>query len=157
MALSSQGRRNLKSLLKKADLDFHCPHCGASTPIDDHLIENSPALEKREHGAPEKGNDDVALEGIEYAVRLIARILRKKRKPAIAFVANSIYLQSLKDSKGRPIAKSPEALAKRWEDKLRKGGFHKRPDSSLAPRGILFHCSSRGLYFYLLPDDPVSN
>jgi hypothetical protein len=39
MALNPQERRKLKSLLKKADLDFHCPHCSASTPIDDHLIE----------------------------------------------------------------------------------------------------------------------
>jgi hypothetical protein len=146
MALTTDEARRARSLLKKA---------GVPTSALRRLQAKYPELAKRSGGAPKKGNDEAVLEGIEYAVRLIMRVTGKKRKPAIVFFANSIYAEGLKDSKGRPIAKSPKTLAKRWEDKLRKGGLHRRADSSLAPRGVLFPLlKSRTVSLpYPLPDE----
>jgi len=155
VTLNPKQRRQLRSLLRKAELDFYCPHCGGTTPVDDGLIEGSPGLRKGEGGSPEKGKDEAALEGIEFAVRQLMRILKLKRGPAILWLAKAIYRIPLADRKGRKIAKSPEALADRWEQKLRKGGFDKRPAETLASRGILFPLlRSRGVSLpYPLPDE----
>jgi hypothetical protein len=137
MALTGSERRRLKSLLGKAELDFCCPHCGVTTPIDDRLIELSPALKKHDHGAPKKGNDEIFLEGLECNVRIIMKQAKLERGPAILRQAESIMRLKLKDKNGRQIAKNPEALAKRWERKLRKRGFKDRPDETLKAQGVL--------------------
>jgi len=137
MALTLAQRRSLKNLLRKAELDFRCPHCEATTPINDRLLEQSRALKKRSHGAPKKGNDAIFLEGLERNVRIIMQQAKLKRGPAILRQAQSIMSLELKDRDGREIAKSPEALAKRWERKLRDGGFKERPFKTLRPQGVL--------------------
>jgi hypothetical protein len=157
VTLNLNERRRLRGLLKKAELDFHCPHCGARTPINSRLIEGSPALKKGKRGAPEKGKDEAALEGIEFMVRQLMRQLGLKRGPAILWLARALLDKRnkrnipLRDAKGREIATSPEALADRWEQKLRKNGFNKRPLKTLAPRGVLIPLLKSGRIF------PVSN
>jgi hypothetical protein len=123
--------------LRKAELDFRCPRCGCTTPIDNNLIEQSPALKKFLHGSPPKGDDAIILEGLERNVRIIMRESKLERGPAILRQAQSIWNLHLKDATGREIADNPEALAKRWERKLRASGFDKRSFETLKPQGVL--------------------
>jgi hypothetical protein len=88
-------------------------------------------------------------------VRVLMQTLELERGPAILWFARSLYQVPLTDSKGRKIAISPEALAKRWEQKLRKGGFDTRPFETLRPQGVLLPLlKSRTMSLpYQLPDD----
>ena len=134
-------RRRLKSLLLKSELDFCCPHCGKITRIDSRLLEAG-ALKKGKFGAPKKGNDEDFLEGLEWHLREVIRQVRPrlKRRAALRFIATGIYRQLEEDPMADPkvVAVSAEALANRWEKKLRYRGFDKRRTETLKKRhGVL--------------------
>src|SRR5262249_1059955 len=110
MALTRLERTKLRSLLRKAELDFRCPQCGCTTPIDNNLIEQSPALKKFLHGSPPKGDDAIILEGLERNVRIIMRESKLKRGPAILRQAQSIWNLHLKDAKVARLRTIPRRL-----------------------------------------------
>jgi hypothetical protein len=127
-------RRRLKSLLLKCELDFCCPHCGEVTRINSRLLEAG-ALKKGKFGPPKKGNDEAFLEGLEWHLREMMRQTGRERRPALQLIAGGIY-QVLKNPTA--VAVSAEALAHRWERKLRDGGFDKRRPETLKKRhGVL--------------------
>jgi hypothetical protein len=150
VALTPHQRRQLRSLLLKAELDFLCPHCGARTPIGRRLLGQG-HLKKHDPGAPQKGDDAAALEGLERCVRVLVKGKRAegerryRRGHAILFIAQSLMnTPGLTDAQGREIADNADALARRWERKLREGGYNKRPFNTLKASGVLLPLLNSG-------------
>jgi hypothetical protein len=77
-----------------------------------------PALAAGKPGSPKKGNDEDFLEGLEWHLRNWMRRTGQKRGPALPAIAGGIY-QALGEDQ-QIAAVSAEALADRWERKLRR-------------------------------------
>ena len=116
-------RRQVRLHLRKLGID------------PDEVAKLFPQLVAGKSGPPKKGDDEAFLEGLEWHLRGWMRQTRQKRGPALLSIAAGIY-QALGEDQ-QTAAVSAEALADRWEIKLRKGGFSKRKFSTLKSNGVL--------------------
>ena len=101
----------------------------------DDVAKLYPQLAAGKPGPPKKGNDEDFLEGLEWHLREWMRQTGQERGPALLSIAGGIY-QALGEDQ-QIAAVSAEALADRWEIKLRKGGFRDRKPETLRPHGVL--------------------
>jgi len=101
----------------------------------DEVAKLFPQVAAGKPGKSKKGNDEDFLEGLEHHLREWRRQTKQKRAPALRSIAAGLY-QALGEDQRR-AAVSADALADRWEIKLRKGGFHKRKLGTLRPNGVL--------------------
>ena len=101
----------------------------------DDVAKLYPQLAAGKPGPPKKGSDEDFLEGLEWHLREWMRQTGQERGPALLSIAGGIY-QALGEDQ-QIAAVSAEALADRWEIKLRKGGFHNRKPETLRPHGVL--------------------
>jgi hypothetical protein len=83
-----------------------------------------PQLAAGKPGKPKKGNDEEFLEGLASHLRGWQQQTGQKTRPALRAIAAGFYQRLRKDQQRAAV--SAEALADRWEKKLRTGGYLKR-------------------------------
>jgi hypothetical protein len=101
----------------------------------DEVAKQFPQAAAGKPGKAKKVSDEDFLESLERNLRQWMRQTGQKRGPALQVMAAGFY-QALGDDR-HVLAVSPEALADRWEIKLRKGGFHKRKFDTLRWGGVV--------------------
>jgi hypothetical protein len=112
---------------------FHLRKLGVDP---DKVAEMFPQVAAGKPGKARKGNDEAFLEALEHHVREWQRQTKqKRRRPVLQAIASGFY-RILNDDQRR-AAVSADALADRWEKKLRKGRYDKRKFETLKRGHVL--------------------